>query len=189
MVLPTSLVTPPGFSKYRIGTTNSKILRSLGSMQSLMACPSLGLMVVWNLSSTHLSVLPALFHPSFRKLYTVAQTSAVDCSGSRQIVPSYSFERFCKNSCAIASLRRVHDSAKSPSHPIKVKSSTNCSFSFLFFGTSGIIDVRLTEGSSTLTARATAIAKKCTTELSGTLLTGMLTRLPNVCWLQQSNCC
>src|SRR5665811_1319998 len=58
MVLPISLVTLPGFSGYRIRTTNSSTLFSLGSMQSLTACPSLGLMSCLNFPSTHIPILP-----------------------------------------------------------------------------------------------------------------------------------
>ena len=75
------------------------------------------------------------------------------------MVVSHSLECGCRSSCTIASLLSIHGSANSPSHPIRVKSSTSYSFSFVFLGTTGVTDLRLIEGNSTLITPAFAIAK------------------------------
>ena len=158
MVFPISLVTLPGFSGYRIGTTNSSTLLSLGSTQLFTTCPSLGSMEESNLSSIHLSVLHALILPSFRKLYTSAQLSAVHFSGWFLTVPSHSLEHGCRNSRTSVSLFIAQGSANKPSHPIFVKLSASCCFSSSRVGTIAGTDLRLTGRISAFTELVPAIA-------------------------------
>lgn len=64
------IVTRVAFSGYKIGTTNSKTLFSLGPTQSATADPSLGLTGFDNLPDPNLSVRDAYPFPFVGKLFT-----------------------------------------------------------------------------------------------------------------------
>ena len=150
MVLEIVSVIQVGFSGYRIRTTNSKTLCSLGSSQSATTYLSLGFTGVENLPKANLFVQEAYLLPSLGKLYTFAHRSAVRLPRSLLIVPSHSLEYSWENSLAIPLLLKLLGWVSKPSQPIRVRSSTNIKFSPSFWGTVRITDLRLTECSSPL---------------------------------------